>query len=303
MFLQLTANGIVFGLFVALLSLAFSIQYAAVRFFVFSFAACSATGSYLTYAFHEAITMPGGIVAATAAGATLGLLLEWAIYQPLRSKGAQPLTLMLASIGVYVVAQNSISLLFGDATRSLRPPHTSEGLEIFAVRLAGIQLFTAGASAVLIGAALLVLRYTSLGISLRAVAADRVLARISGVDDVRCTLIATAAASGCAAFAGSLLAIDIGLSPTMGFDALLWAFVGAIVGGLSRPAGAVVGGLCVGTIYQLVPWLLSTRWQDASLFIVLLVILVLRPGGLLNLPTAALTTRGLRERPAESTGD
>ena len=282
MLLQLVVNGLIAGCLVALLAGAFSVLYSASRFFVFTFGASYTAAAYTLLAGKDALPMwalcPLGILMATALGAGL----EQGIYRPVRRKGEQPLVLMLASIGLYMILQNLVSLAFGDTTQTVRSPTPPVSLEFFGARVTSIQLVIASAAVLLMVATWFLLRHTSFGLRLRAVLGDAELAKTIGLDVDHIVLLGASLGSGLAGAAAVLTSQDIDLVPTMGFDALLLGVVGAVVGGIGTVRGAALGGLLVGLLRHVTVWQLPTQWQDGIVFLLLLGVLLLRPQGLLS---------------------
>jgi branched-chain amino acid transport system permease protein len=102
-------------------------------------------------------------------------------------------------------------------------------------------------------------------------------------------MVAAGLGSGLAAIAGVLASLDTGLVPSMGFQALLWAILACVVGGINRVSGAVAGGVILGLINQLGVWEIGTQWQDAVLFTLMIGFLLIRPQGLFGLPLQKAT--------------
>ena len=219
-------------------------------------------------------------LAAIATAALLGVLMELYIFRPLRRRGATPMVLLIASLGLYIVLQNTISAFFGDSTRSIRTWPVREGLEFFDARITPAQIIIIVAAILLFLATALVLRYSRAGISMRALASSPDLAVICGMDADRITLITMAVASALAGAAAFLISLDIDMTPTMGLNALLMGVVAAIAGGVGSLRGAVLGALLLATAQQLGVLSLPSQWQDAIAFAVLLAFLLFRPSGI-----------------------
>ena len=284
MLTQLLANGLVAGVVLALLAVGFAVLYSGCRFFTFTFGASYAWAAYtvlgLTAYVPQSIAIGVGVLAGTA----IGILLEQSIYGPIRRRGKNPLVLMLASIGAYTVLQNLISVVFGDETRSLRGRYTTEGYLILGARITGIQCGIMGASIAALIATWLVLKLTPFGRKLRAVANDEMLACVVGIDVNGAVLAATALGSGLASIAGVLMSFDTNLIPTMGFHALLLGVIAAVVGGVDSASGAMLGGMLLALIQQIGVWRLPTQWQDAIVFVILVIFLIVRPQGFFGRP-------------------
>lgn len=286
MLTQLLVNGLAAGAAAALLAGGFSILYSASRFFVFTFGASYTVAAYTALVVHGSAPYWAGALLGVLFAAALGLALEVTVYGPVRRRGNAPLVLMLASIGLYTILQNLVSLLFGDTTRTVRDWSVREGIAFFGARITHVQLLIVAASGVLLLAVWGLLAGSAVGLRLRAVLRDAELARIVGVNVDKTVMVGAAVGSALAGAAAVLVSMDTDLVPTMGFDALLIAVVGAVVGGISSVKGAALGGLLVGLLKHLGVWKLPTQWQDAILFLLLLVILVVRPHGLLTRATA-----------------
>jgi len=211
--------------------------------------------------------------------AMLGVGLEVGIYRPLRRRGATGLVLLLASLGLYAVLQNLISLLFGDETKSLRTGEVAEGIALFGARITPIQLWTIFAFIASFASVWAILKFTKFGKSLRAVASDPELALVHGVDSDCVVLGAFALGSGLAGLAAILVALDVDMTPTMGLNALMMGIVAMIVGGIGSVPGTMLGGLLLGLAQHLGVWKIGSEWQDAIAFAILLLFLLLRPQG------------------------
>jgi branched-subunit amino acid ABC-type transport system permease component len=210
---------------------------------------------------------------------TLGVCLERGIYQPLREHGRSPLVLMLASIGAYVISQNIISLSFGDVTRLISGWGSSNSHSWFGIRFTGTQVLIVTISFVTIVFTSLLLVLSSLGKNIRAVTNDLTLASVVGIDVNLTTAMAVALGSALAGVGAVLVSLDLGLTPIMGFQALLLGVVAAIVGGVGSIGGAALGGITLGLLQQLAVWILPSQWQDAVVFAALIIVLILRPQG------------------------
>jgi branched-chain amino acid transport system permease protein len=208
--------------------------------------------------------------------------METSIYLPLRKRGSSSLTLLLASLGIYIVLQNVISMIFGDDTKIIRSGSVTEGLGILGARVTPIQLRILGVSVVLLVLATVFLQKTKNGRAMRAVASDALLARVSGIDSDRVLLWAFALGSALAGVAGILVSLDIDMTPTMGMNALMMGVVAVITGGVGRTAGVAFGALLIGTVQHLGVWYINSKWQDAVVFVILLAFLLFRPEGFLG---------------------
>ena len=282
--LQLIVNGLATGTSHGLLALSFALIYGTTRFFHLAHAAVYTIGAYA--AFYAATSLDTPRVVAIAIGAAtaaaVGVGVEAAVYRPLRSRHGSPLVLLMASIGVLVVLQNCVSIVFGDAIKTMPGLVTQEGYAVLSARITGVQLTSISVSLAAFAGVHLVLRKTWWGRRLRAVVDNESLARAVGIDARRVVFVSFAVGSMLAGLAASLAAYDTGLRPMMGFNGLLLAVVAMVIGGVGNVSAAFLGGLIVGAAQQVAALLLPTKWQDAVVFVLLVGFLLVRPQGVLG---------------------
>lgn len=284
MLLQIIANGIIAAGVYILVALGFGLVYSATRFFHFAHGVVFTAGAYFTFLLKVWLGFPlsFSILLAIPLTTLLGCLMETFAYHPLRRKGASPLILLLASLGMYIVLQNVISMIFGDATKTIRSGPVKEGLNVFGARITPIQILIICVSIVLVVAVALLLKKTKMGKAMRAVANDPELASVSGIDSDRVILWTFAVGSALAGVAGILVALDVDMTPTMGMNALMMGVVAVIIGGVGSIPGVALGALLLGMAQHLGVWYISSKWQDAIAFIILAAFLLVRPQGFLG---------------------
>jgi branched-chain amino acid transport system permease protein len=279
---QISTNVLIATGIISLFALSFSLAYSVTRFFDFGIAAVFATGAYAAFACRTGlglpipVCLPAGVLVATA----LGMVTEAAVHRPLRRRGASALIQLVASIGVYVILQNLISLVFGDDTKIIRWRTVSEGVAFGGARITPGQLLIVSVSVTAALAAARLLRSTGVGKAIRAVASDPEAAAACGIGPDRALLWTSAIGSALAALAGILVALDVDLTPMMGMRALLTGMVATVVGGVGSVPGAVLGALFLALAQHLSAWQIGPQWQDAVAFAVLLFFLLLRPQGI-----------------------
>ena len=281
---QLVFNGIISGSVYSLIALSFALIYQTTRFFHFAHGAVYTFGAYFAYLFtiqlgiNRIIAFPIACVAT----AILGIVLELGIYKPMRKKSATDLTLLIASLGLYVVLQNIISMAWGDDTKTMRTGEVVEGHLFLGARITDVQIPIIVASAFLIMLMALILTQMKFGKSLRALANDPELARLSGINSDRYILYTFAIGSFLAAVASIMISFDTDMTPTMGFNALLMGVTAVIVGGVDSLPGAALGGLLIGLAQNLGVAVLPSQWQDTIAFGILILFLLFRPWGILG---------------------
>lgn len=281
---QLLLNALIASSIYILVAVSFSLIYQTTRFFHFAHAVVFTFGAYFTYLFHKLLYFPiyVGIPIAVILSALVGCGMELGVYRNLRKKKASPMVLLLASLGLYIVLQNCISMLFGDDTKSIRSGVVREGLPVFGARITPIQIVIIITSIILVILVALWLKKSTMGKAMRAVANDAELALISGIDSNRVILTTFAIGSALAGVAGILVALDVDMTPTMGMNALMMGVVAVIIGGVGSIPGVALGALLLGLAQHLGVWKISSQWQDAIAFIILFVFLLVRPQGFLG---------------------
>jgi branched-chain amino acid transport system permease protein len=278
---QFFINFIIAGLHFSILAVSFDIIYRIVRFFHFSHAVVFTSGTYFTFLFSQlfGFSLLASIPLAVLCSCVLGSLMEFVIYKPLRKKKSSSLILLLASLGIYIVLQNIISMVFGDDTKSIRTWPVVEGLNVFGARITPVQIIIIASSICLLLLTSSVLRFTRIGSVMRAVANDPELANISGINSNKVILTSFAIGSALAGIAGILVSLDVDMAPTMGMNALMMGVVAMIVGGVGSIRGIVLGSLLLALAQNLGVWYISSQWQDAIAFAILLIFLLFKPEG------------------------
>lgn len=284
MICQLFVNGLISGATYSLIALGFALIYQTARFFHFAHGAVYAFGAYFAYLFaiqlgvNRIIAFPIACVAT----AMLGILLELSVYRPMRKKGSTYLTLLIASLGLYVVLQNVIAMAWGDGTKTMRTWEVLEGHLFLGARITNTQIVIITSSIALVALMALIVTQMKFGKSLRALANDPELARLSGINSDRYILYAFAIGSCLAAVASIMISFDTDMTPTMGFNALLMGVTAVIVGGIDSLPGAALGGLLIGLAQNLGVAVLPSQWQDTIAFGILILFLLFRPYGILG---------------------
>ena len=290
--MQMVINSIIAGAGIALVAIGFSLIYSICRFFHFAYGAIYTVGGYMAYMFVVLcgwswfVAIPLAIILAVV----VGCLGEMCIYRPLRKRCASSMVLLLASLGLFVVLQNLISICFGNGSKVLLSGDVHPGLVFFGARITPIQLALLTTSFLVALGLSALLRLTKTGKAIRAVANDPVLANSIGIRVDHSILCVFAIGSMLATVAAIMMACDTNLDPMMGFHALLLGIVAAIVGGIGSVNGALLGGFLVGAAQNIGVWKLPTQWQDTIVFIILLLFLLLRPQGVFGRPLQASTT-------------
>jgi branched-chain amino acid transport system permease protein len=283
---QVLVNAIVAAAEYLMVGIGFALIYSATRFFHFAHGIVITAGAYTTFLLKVWLGLPlwaaaiGGIIVS----AVLGGMMELSIYRPLRQRAASAGVLLLASLGIYVALQAVVVLMFGSGTQTLRAGNPPEGLPILGARITPIQIMIILVSAVFCLLTWLLLGRTRIGKKLRAVACDQDLAQACGVNSGSVIMAAFLLGSSLAGMAGMLLALDGDMTPALGFQLLLMGMLAVIVGGVGSIPGVALGAVLLGLTQNLSAWWLSSKWEDAIVFTILILFLLLRPQGFLGKP-------------------
>jgi branched-subunit amino acid ABC-type transport system permease component len=284
--LQLLANGLVTGSIIAIGAVGVSLVYGILRIVNF------AHGDYLVFGAYVALAVNVGrganmVVAATAAvlaTAALSIGIEFALWRPLRRKRAGIFSSFIAAIGLALVLRYSI-FLFGEATPRRFDVDVFQVYELGPVRLSQSQLVSIAISFAAIGLVGLMLARTDLGKAMRALADNRALAAVAGIDVDRTVVLTWALAGGLAGIAGLLQALILNaFTPNFGFALLLPIFAAVVLGGIGSAYGALVGGLALGLVMELSTWEAlaggaPSVYKPVVAFAVLVLVLLVRPQG------------------------
>ncbi len=283
MFLQLLANGIVIGCGYALVALGFGLIYNATGIFHFAHGIVYTSSAYILFLFTIILNVAilPSIVAALIGASILGILIEIFVYSPLKNKKAALATFIISSLGVYILIQNLIALIFGNETKVIISG-VSETYHFESIILTEIQLLQVLLFVIFFLLFMLFIKKTKFGKAIRALSNNPLLAEVVGVNVRTTRIIAFGIGSFLAGIGAVLVSLDVGIDPNMGLSIFLLAAVAVIVGGMKSFTGPVLGGLFLGVIQSLVIWQTSARWQDLITFSVLILFLLFRPQGIIG---------------------
>ena len=295
---QLLVNGLVAGSIYALVALGFAVIYRTVKFFHFAYGVVYAVGAYVAYSVARGSWLVacenGGpsvlmwvmaIAAGVICAVIVGVLIDRLIYKPLRKRKAPNLVFLLASFGVFIFIQNLLQLIFGAQILTIRTGPVKEGHHVLGAVITNVQILLLVVSCWLFVGVWMFVKKTKLGKAMRAVADDLLAASVVGINPERIILAAFAIGSVLAGVAGMLVSLETNIEPTMGMNAILKGIIASIIGGIGSIPGAVFGGLFLGLAENLGIWKISAGWKDCIAFAILIVFLLLRPGGIMGVKT------------------
>jgi branched-chain amino acid transport system permease protein len=279
-FLQHLVNGLLLGGTYALLGIGLTLIFGLMQVVNFAHGEFYALGAYLTFAALTALGLPfvAGIAAAIAGGGLAGAACERLLLRPLRGESID--TTMLVMIGLWIAMQHGALLLWGGVARTIPHPFPTVPVVIGPISVAPLRLFVLAMIILLILGAHLLLHRTPIGMAMRGTFQDRETAALMGINVGRVYTLTFAFGSALAAAAGALLGAVFLVYPTMGDLASLKAFSVVILGGLGNVAGAMLGGLLLGIAEELGAGYVSSGYRDAVGFVIVILVLLLRPSGL-----------------------
>jgi branched-chain amino acid transport system permease protein len=290
-FHQLT-NGLAVGGIYALIALGYTMVYGVLRLINFAHSDLFMLGSYLGMTLVVTLKLQTWghrflgvlVIALMVMGfiALMGAVLERTAYRPLRSSGR--LSPVVSALGASIVLQNAVMLIYG-ARFQVYPdgilPKTV--IHILGLSIPLMRIVLLLTSLVLMFALYLFIQKTKIGTAIRAAAIDQAAARLMGIDVDRVILIVFLVGPALGGAAGLMVGLYYGkINFTLGWAYGLKAFTAAILGGIGNIPGAMVGGLLLGIIEALGSAYISIAWKDAIAFVVLILILIVRPTGLLG---------------------
>jgi neutral amino acid transport system permease protein len=281
-FAQRSVNGIVSGSYFALGAIGLTLVYGILKLVNFAQGDMLTFGAYIAFTFDATLDLPLALalVAGVLATAALGVAQELAMWRPMRAKKAGMLQLLLMSLGLAFVLRYAIQFIWGTDPRSLDADVTSS-ISFLGLNIGETELIVVIISFVVLTAVATMLRVTSLGRQMRALADNFDLAETTGIDTGQVVLKTWMLAGGLAGLAGVLVVAATGdLSPNTGFFLLLPLFAAVVLGGIGNAYGALAGGLVIGLTQEWSTLIVESQWKVAVSFLVLIIVLIVRPQGI-----------------------
>lgn len=279
-------NGLRLGSVYAIVAVGYSMVYGILHLINFAHGDIMTIGVYMMLLMMNSMGLPLWLVIplSVCISVIVGVLIERLAYRPLRSATEE--ATLISSLAVSTLLQNLLQMVFSPQKQAFHlPDFFRQRHDIFGVRLSTMNLITFAALIVIVVALTFAVNKTKIGTAMRACSENLDAARLMGIGPNKVIVVAFVIGSGLAALAGLMLAGEYGsVTPLMGFDYGLKAFCAAVVGGIGSLYGAVLGGLVIGLAEMLFAGLVpnGAAWQDAFVFVVLILALLVRPNGLLG---------------------
>ena len=295
---QALMDGVISGSMIGLGAIGLSLTYSILRFANFTHGDFLAWGAYLTLTvsgllaglaaglgaplkpFSFGPVLPLALVGGVVLTVALTLVLDAALFRRLRRRGADAIIIVMASFGASMALRALLEFIF-----TSRPVYLAQGLQIaqplgLGLKATPDQLLVIGLTALLVLGLHLMVSRTALGRAMRAVSENPSLAEVYGLDVPRVIRLTWIVGAGLACVAGVMSGLLVQVRPTMGFDLLLPLFAAAILGGIGSIPGAMIGGLVIGLSEAVAVQLVGAEWRAAVAFVVLVLVLLVRPTGL-----------------------
>ena len=293
MLLQQTLNGLVLGSIYALIALGYTMVYGILELINFAHGEVYMLGAYLGIIVMALITqtvlgglpafilLPIVLTASMALAAAWGATIERVAYRPLRQ--APRLAPLLSAVGVSIFLQNFVMVTQTAREKVMTNPLASIGIMVGYFRVSLIQLLIIAVTILFMVGLWYFIRHTRTGASMRAVAQDRHMAALCGINVDRTIMVTFLIGSSLGAAAGVMVALYWGVvNFYIGYLAGLKAFTAAVLGGIGNVPGAVLGGIFLGLCEAYGAGYLSAEYKDVYAFLLLILVLIFRPSGFLG---------------------
>ena len=285
LFLASVGFGLVTASVLAIAAVGFTLQFGVTDVLNLAYGAVMIFGAFVAYLVNsQGVSVWVGLVAAMAACSLLSVLLNAGIYAPFQRRRASPITMVIVSLGLTLIIEFGVQAVAGGVavsyTMGQGTTYRAGGLI-----LSGVQLVIIGLSIVVMLATHALLRYTRLGKAMRATAANRTLARNCGIRAGQVITVTWAITGAMCGLAGTVFAIDLGSFDATSTDLFLILILAAVfLGGPGQPYGAMLGAVIIGIATEVSAAFVPADYKYVIAFLVLLIMLGIRPAGLLGAP-------------------
>lgn len=280
---QQLVNGITIGMIYALIALGYTMVYGILKIVNFAHGDILMMGSFFGLFLVRNVQLPffWALICTAAFTAILGILIERLAYRPLRM--SDRIVPLISAVGVSIFLQSFAQKVWGTETHPFPISFQMKTYTYGEVTLSSIQIFILIMSIVLMIGLHLFVNHTRMGTAIRATSQSIPNATLMGIDTNKMIMLTFAIGSALAACAGIMVSIYYdAVFPTMGYTAGMKAFTAAVLGGIGSIPGAVLGGLVLGIVENLGVAYLSSSYQDIIAFSILIIVLLIRPRGILG---------------------
>jgi branched-subunit amino acid ABC-type transport system permease component len=284
LFLASLGFGLVTAAVLTISAVGFTMQFAVTDVLNLAFGGVMIVSAYVAYAINRAgFSVWLGLLVACFAGAVLSVALNGLIYSPFQRRGTSPIALVIVSLGMTLILEFGLQSYVGGSSVSYQV-NPGPNLKLGGLQLSLVQLIIIGLAIVSMAFVHGLLRYTRLGKAMRATAANRSLARNSGIRTDRVVTATWAISGALSGLAGTVFAIDAGSFGATSTDLFLVLILAAVfLGGPGQAYGAMLGAIIIGLATEVSAVWITPSYKDVVAFVLLLTMLAVRPTGLMGI--------------------
>ena len=283
-FLQQLINGVSIGFVYALIAIGYSLIYSILTFSNFAHGSFITIGAYTGFFLLMMGNLPVyvAIPAAMLGGALVALLADKLAYKPIRERGSPTLYFIIASMGMSILVDNTIIATIGPRFRSYPQLFATTAVQLGKLSISTMDLVAAVAAIIMLILLTILVNKTKAGIAIRAASQDLEAVGLMGVNTSRLISIVFLIAGTLAGLAGFFLGMKYTVYPTLGTVITNKAYIAAVFGGLGSLPGAVIGSILLGIFEMMIAGYVSSSARDIFVYLLLIIILLVKPSGLLG---------------------
>jgi branched-chain amino acid transport system permease protein len=283
-FLQQMWNGLAIGSVYALVAVGYTLVFGVLKFINFAHGSVLTVGAYIALysVLRKWLPFPLAFGLSMALSGVFSFVTELRAYRPLREKGAPKLNLLITSIGVSLLVENSIIVFVSPDFHPFPRVLPSAPLKIAGTMIPPVDLLLVAVGLVLMFSLSYFVNRTLAGLSIKAVALDREAAALMGINTGKTISLTFFLAGIMASAAGVLIGMRFSVNPYLGGFFGLKSFAAAVVGGIGSVPGAYLGGYLIGMLETIGAAYISSNYKDGIAFVLLVLVLLFRPSGLLG---------------------
>ncbi len=283
--LQLLINGLVNASLYAMMAVGFGIVYRTTAIFHLAYGSLYVIAAYLFYTFFHYLGLPVVLAAvlAVVSNSFIGLLMEKGLYLPFYKRKAGSGAILIGSLGLFIVLENLVAMVFGNEVKvfsnTIEPSYKLASFVI--TRIQVLELITGVVVLAIFG---FLIKKMHVFKAIWAMGDEPELVPVLGISLYRLRSLVFLISSAFIAIPACLISWDVGADPHMGMSYLMIAMVAVIFGGVDSYYGWIFGGAILAILQSLAVWKLSSNWIDLVTFVVLILVLLIRPEGFLGTP-------------------
>jgi len=279
MLFQVFINALIVGSVYALVAVGFVLTYVTTKFLNFAHGASVAIAAYLFLVTFDPLGWFGAFVFAALSAMLFNFIVYYFLYKRMMNGKASKVILLLVSFAILMAVESLLQIVFTASPRRIDLP-IKEGMDFFGAKITSVQILIIVVTVVILIAVWLVFKKTKIGLGIRATSENKDLAEIYGLNSERIILYSFIIAGFLAAVAGAIITLEYVITPTIGTFYMIKGFVGAVTGGLTSVYGSIFGSYIVGIFENYGAWFFASSYKDAIAFVLLFLMLLIKPEGL-----------------------